>query len=96
MAVNSISKSKPAKGRKGGGHTAKDDGGALHNGHVTPVKMTDADDSSSSDVERKSTPVKRVPPKVKRKKGGARAKTHRQRQGERQRKGLGRRRWGRQ
>ncbi|XP_014240695.1 probable JmjC domain-containing histone demethylation protein 2C isoform X3 [Cimex lectularius] len=60
MAVNSISLGKkPKVNRKGPKEL---------NGHIN-VKTPEGDDSSSSDPERKSTPQKRVPPKVKRKKG---------------------------
>lgn len=62
MAVNSINKSKPKGNRK----SNKDP--PLLNGRSS-AKLHNAYDSSSSDPERKTSPPKRVPLKVKRKKG---------------------------
>jgi len=69
MAVNSIRTSKASPGPK----TPRKGVDALLNGHAgagAGAGKLQSDDTSSSDVEVKSTPSKRKPPKVKRKKGG--------------------------
>lgn len=78
MAVNSINKTKTKSNNRkvnnkdnNNSNVSGSGNGGLLNGHM-PVKLPDADDSSSSDPERKTTPLKRVPPKVKRKKGTVR------------------------